>query len=113
MNRATLATGELFAPLLTQMCDELNGEFGTQLRVARIENRYFGGDVGVAGLMTGSDLLAARDRIGDDKLILPSAAFKSDEPVMLDGMTLDDLQRRLGIPLQAADLPSLIHSIEA
>jgi len=35
--------------------------------------------------------------------IIPSAAFKSDEPVMLDGMTHDDLERELKLPLRVVD----------
>ncbi len=48
-------------------------------------------------------MLAARDRIKGSFVIIPSAAFKSDEPVMLDGFPLHDLQKQLGLPLHALD----------
>jgi NifB/MoaA-like Fe-S oxidoreductase len=81
----------------------LNSRFGTRLKTVAVENDYFGPDIVVAGLMTGRDVLAARDQIEGDFVVLPSAAFKSDEPVMLDGMTLADLQKSLGLPVRVAD----------
>lgn len=32
--------------------------------------------------------------------MVPIAVFKSDEPVMLDGMRLEELQQSLGLPLR-------------
>jgi NifB/MoaA-like Fe-S oxidoreductase len=56
--------------------------------------------------MTGSDILAARDQIEGDFIIMPSTALKSDEAIMLDGMTLENLQQELGLPTKAFDLPT-------
>jgi putative radical SAM enzyme (TIGR03279 family) len=104
--RATVMTGTLFAPVLKSRLERLNARFGTSLRVVAVENRYFGGDVSVAGLLTGGDFLAARDRISGEFVIIPRAATKSDEPIMLDGMTLSDLEQRLGAPVHALDFAS-------
>jgi putative radical SAM enzyme (TIGR03279 family) len=101
--RATVLTGKLFAPVLAPMLDSLNERFGTRLKTVSVENDYFGPDIVVAGLMTGRDVLAARDQIEGDFVVLPSAAFKSDEPVMLDGTTLDDLQQNLALPVRPSD----------
>jgi putative radical SAM enzyme (TIGR03279 family) len=103
---ATIMTGTLFAPVLKRLLDPLNARFGTSLRVAAVENRYFGGDVSVAGLLTGGCFLAARDQIRGDSLIIPRPAVKSDEPVMLDGMTVSDLEQRLGTPVRPLDFTS-------
>src|SRR5206468_792971 len=81
----TIMTGSLFAPVLRRMIDKLNEEFGTRLHVLPVKNDYFGGDVSVAGLLTGSDLIAARNQIIGDCVIIPKVTLKSDEPVMLDG----------------------------
>jgi NifB/MoaA-like Fe-S oxidoreductase len=48
--------------------------------------------------VTGRDVLAVRDQIEGEFVILPSVMFKSDEPVMLDGTTRDELERELGLP---------------
>jgi putative radical SAM enzyme (TIGR03279 family) len=99
----TILTGKLFAPVLTDLIANLNERFGTRLRVAAIENDYFGPDIVVAGLMTGRDVLAARDQIEGGFVVIPSVAFKSDEPIMLDGTTHEELQRQLGLPVRALD----------
>ena len=99
----TILTGKLFAPVLADLIARLNERFGTRLRVAAVENDYFGTDIVVAGLMTGRDVLAARDKIEGSFVILPSVAFKSDEPIMLDGTTREELQNQLGLPLHALD----------
>ena len=96
-------TGTLFAPVLRKKVEELNARFGTRLHVIAVENEYFGGDVSVAGLLTGGDLLAARKDVVGDFAIVPRVALKSDEPVMLDGMRFEDLQDRFDIPLYAFD----------
>jgi putative radical SAM enzyme (TIGR03279 family) len=100
---ATVLTGKLFAPVLAPMLEGLNERFGTRLKTVAVENDYFGPDIVVAGLMTGRDVIAARDQIEGDFVVLPSSALKSDEPVMLDGTTLGELERRLSLPVRAAD----------
>ena len=102
----TLLTGSLFAPVLKPMIENLNARFGTQLKVEGVENNYFGGDVSVAGLLTGGDLVAARKRISGDFVIIPKSTLKSDEEIMLDGMTLEELTVRLGLPVYPLDLKS-------
>ena len=102
--RGTVLTGALFAPVLEELLGRLNARWGTRLKTVAVENRYFGSEIVVAGLMTGSCVLAARDGIEGDFVILPRAAHKSDEPVMLDGTRLEELERRLGLRLRALDL---------
>jgi len=102
----TVLTGALFAPILKSLLDPVNERFGTRLRVLPVENRYFGSEIVVAGLMTGMDILEIREQIKGDFVIIPSAALKSDEAIMLDGMTFEDLQRQLGLPLHALDFSS-------
>jgi putative radical SAM enzyme (TIGR03279 family) len=99
----TILTGKLFAPVLRNLIEQLNGRFGTRLRVVAVESDYFGPDIVVAGLLTGRDVLAARAQIEGDFVILPASAFKSDEPIMLDGTAHEELQRQLGLPVRALD----------
>jgi putative radical SAM enzyme (TIGR03279 family) len=103
----TIMTGTLFATPLTGMISRLNEKFGTRLHVLAVENEYFGGDVSVAGLLTGGDFLAARARVRGDFAIVPRVALKSDEPVMLDGMRFTDVKKEFDVPVYAHDLDSL------
>ena len=98
-----MLTGKLFAPVLAPMLERLNERFGSRLKTVAVENDYFGPDIVVAGLMTGRDVLAAREQIEGDFVVLPSAAFKSDEPVMLDGTTLGELREKLGLDVRPVD----------
>ena len=111
--RATVMTGKLFAPILRERLNRINARFGTRLHVVAVENTYFGPEIVVAGLITGQDVLAARDAIEGDFLIVPRAALRGDEDLMLDGTTLADLERRLGIAVRAHDSSSLARLIVA
>jgi len=103
----TIFTGTLFAPVLKEMIDELNERFQTKLIVEPLENGYFGGDVSVAGLLTGQDLLSARDRVAGNFVCIPKQMLKSDEAIMLDGMKLSEVSRELGQPVHAVNLQEL------
>lgn len=103
----TIFTGTLFAPALKKMIDRLNARFGTRLIVEPLENSYFGGDVSVAGLLTGQELLKARERVTGEFVLIPRQMLKSDEAIMLDGMKLADLSRAMGQPIHAVNLQEL------
>lgn len=104
--QGTILTGTLFAPVLRPKIDGLNIRFGTKLQVAGVDNNYFGGDVSVAGLLAGADLLAARDRIRGEFVIISKSMLKSDEEIMLDGMKLDDLSTHFKVPVHPVDINS-------
>jgi putative radical SAM enzyme (TIGR03279 family) len=106
-NPATIFTGTLFAPELQKMIEKWNSRFGTKLRVEPLENTYFGGDVSVAGLLTGRDLLAARDRVSGEFVLIPKQMLKSDEAIMLDGMKIDEVAQAIGVPVYAVTLEEL------
>jgi putative radical SAM enzyme (TIGR03279 family) len=111
--RGTLLTGTLFAPVIRPMIEGLNSSMGTELTVEAVENNYFGGDVSVAGLLTGSDLVSARDRLKGDFVIIPRTTLKSDEEIMLDGMTLQELAGKLDLPVHAFDFQSFAQFLSA
>src|SRR2546421_1519214 len=108
----SLMTGTLFAPVLHRMIERMNHQAGTRLEVVAVENQYFGGDVSVAGLLTGGDFLAARARVRGDFVIIPKVALKSDEPIMLDGMSFEELQGQFSIPIYALDFPAFASGIK-
>jgi putative radical SAM enzyme (TIGR03279 family) len=109
----TIMTGTIFAPVLRRQIERLNRRFKTRLQVVAVENEYFGGDVSVAGLLTGGDFIAARGQISGDFAIIPRVALKSDDPVMLDGIRFEDLKKEFEVPVYAHDLESLALALEA
>ncbi|MEO6393968.1 MAG: DUF512 domain-containing protein [Pyrinomonadaceae bacterium] len=108
----TIMTGELFAPVMSAEIKRLNTDHGTRLTVLPVENLYFGGDVQVAGLLCGGDMTAARAGIQGDFVIIPHNTLKSDEPIMLDGMKLDEVQTALGVPVHPFDFDGFARFIE-
>ena len=108
----TIMTGTLFAPVLEQLVSRMNEQFDTRLKVVAVPNEYFGGDVSVAGLLTGGDFLAARGEVSGDFVIIPKVALKSDDAIMLDGMRFEALREEFDIPLHACDFQDLVSTIE-
>lgn len=99
----TFITGEMFAPILSEHIAHFNEVFGTEFHVVAAPNRYFGGDVSVAGLLSGSDILAMRDFVKGDFVVIPGAAVKSDEPVLIDGMQFSELESGFDVPVYTFD----------
>ncbi|MEO6588848.1 MAG: DUF512 domain-containing protein [Pyrinomonadaceae bacterium] len=100
----TVLTGEMFAPILSENIEKLNSVRGSRLKVLAVPNTYFGGDVSVAGLLSGQDYLSIKDRIEGDFVIIPKHTIKSDEPLLIDGMQFEDLKRQFDIPVYDMDL---------
>jgi putative radical SAM enzyme (TIGR03279 family) len=110
--RGTILTGEMFAPILRAQIEKLNDLVGSQLKVLAVPNTYFGGDVAVAGLLTGQDYLAVKDKIEGDFAVIPQHTIKSDEPVLLDGMTFDELQAKFDLPIYPLDLKTFLEFVK-
>ena len=108
----TILTGEMFAPILREQIEKYNELSGSQLHVLAVPNTYFGGDVSVAGLLTGQDLLAVKDQVVGDFVTIPKITIKSDEPIFLDGMKFEDLQKQFPVPVIPVDNEILISMLE-
>jgi NifB/MoaA-like Fe-S oxidoreductase len=104
----TILTGEMFAPILSDQIGRYNELFKTRLEVLAVPNTYFGGDVSVAGLLTGKDYLAIADQVKGDFVIIPKHTIKSDEPILLDGMMFDELKSKFPVPIYDLDTNGLI-----
>ncbi len=111
--RGTILTGTLFAPVLEKMIARLNRQTGSELYVLPVPNEYFGGDVSVAGLLTGGDFAAMRHEVRGDFVVVPRVALKSDEPIMLDGMSFAELQKNFEVPVYAFDFSSLAAALRS
>ena len=100
LNRVSLVTGTSFVSELEAFSERLGLRTGTDLRVIPVENRFFGTSVSVAGLLTGADLLAALSQqpVGD-AIMLPDVLFKAGEDLLLDDISLESLEARLGVPV--------------
>ncbi|MFZ5974211.1 MAG: DUF512 domain-containing protein [Bacillota bacterium] len=94
--RLSIATGVLAAPIIKELAERVNADTA----VYGIENRFFGPQITVAGLVTGQDIigqLMGRD-LGEC-LIIPECMLRSGESVFLDDVTLEQVQDALHIPV--------------
>ncbi|MCI0488723.1 MAG: DUF512 domain-containing protein [Blastocatellia bacterium] len=107
----TIATGELFYPVLAGMIEKINRRLGTRLKTVRVKNHFFGEEVTVAGLLAGSDLLRARERFEGDFLIVPDQACLKEGHIFLDDLSLEDLEQKLGRTVIHGG-PSLLSMLE-
>jgi putative radical SAM enzyme (TIGR03279 family) len=100
--RATVVSGELYAPRLAAL---LAGAGVDSPRVVAIRNEFFGGTIGVAGLLTGRDIQRAVAALDDpgEVVLVPAVAVRDGDGVFLDDLTPHDLGRELGMPVRVVD----------
>jgi putative radical SAM enzyme (TIGR03279 family) len=111
----SLATGVLAAPVMEEILQKAAGYLPKfSYRVYSIENEFFGKDITVAGLLTGQDIVKqlSGKELGD-ALLLPDVLLRSGEEVLLDDMTVRDLEKALQISIRIvqSDGESLLKQI--
>ncbi|MCL2495314.1 MAG: DUF512 domain-containing protein [Oscillospiraceae bacterium] len=96
----TIATGVAAEALLRFLVDECEKIWhNMHVRVLPIENRFFGENITVAGLLTGRDVVEQlRGEALGERLLLPAAMFNRDG-LTLDGMTIAEIEGALGVPV--------------
>ncbi|HKV40619.1 MAG TPA: DUF512 domain-containing protein [Blastocatellia bacterium] len=97
--RGTIVTGQLFSRTLAGFVEQVNVRSGSRLKVVAAENRFFGEEVTVAGLIAGGDILAACQGVKGDFVIVPEQACLKSRNIFLDDKSLEDLERELGVPV--------------
>jgi putative radical SAM enzyme (TIGR03279 family) len=102
-----ILTGEYGAAVLAPLIDSLERD---DIRLLPVENRFFGGNIGVSGLLTGTDLV---DILGDqprgERYLLPDSCLS--EGRFLDGLTLAELP--LPVEVVPADGLSLRRALDS
>lgn len=93
-----LVTGTLAGPLIEQSASALMERY-PQVRVAvhPIRNDFFGGNVSVAGLVTGTDIIKqCRGKLQSGLLAVPEVMLRDEKDRFLDDVTLPQLAEALG-----------------
>ena len=99
--KVSIITGKLVYPYIKKMAEELMKEFPQkELQVIPIRNDFFGEMITVTGLLTGTDILAQCGELElGDRLLLPENVLRSGETVLLDDLTVEDLQKTLQVQI--------------
>ncbi len=95
----SIATGELAYPEIKRQAERVCSIFGNiTVNVYSIHNNFYGDNVTVAGLLTGNDIInQLKGKKLGEKLLLPCVLLKTGENVLLDNVTVEDIETALQI----------------
>lgn len=97
--KISVITGRLVYPYIRQMAEQIMEAFPEKvIQVIPIRNDFFGERITVTGLLTGTDIIAqCKDLDLGERLLLPENILRSGETVLLDDLTVEDLQKTLQV----------------
>ena len=104
LNKVTVVTGRSFINELSVFLERFSLRTGVKFATVAVNNTFFGNDITVAGLITGSDLL--KQLTGKDlgaALLVPDVMLKEGEQLFLDDLSISDLQHKLQVPVIVVD----------
>ena len=96
--RLEVVTGELAAPLIRHCAEALHKRYPqVTVRVNAIKNEFFGGNVSVAGLVTGTDIIRqCQGKMRGKTLGIPEVMLRDEKDLFLDNKTPEEVGRSLG-----------------
>lgn len=99
-----IVTGISAISILEAVLQRLNQIKGLTVRLLPVENRFFGGNVSVTGLLTGKDIM---DTLGHKyrgkRVIIPEIVFREGYDILLDDVNLDDIRQHSGAHIYTVD----------
>lgn len=98
----SIATGKLAYPFILGLCEDVKKKYpNLKAEVYEITNEFFGGRITVTGLLTGADIIKQlKGKELGDRLLLASNMFRAGEEVLLDDLTVDDIEKELGVSVR-------------
>ncbi|MGF1506715.1 MAG: DUF512 domain-containing protein [Anaerolineae bacterium] len=105
VEKMTLVTGAMFAPVLRDHAAELSQRAGVTAEVVAVENTALGESITCAGLLMAGDIVTQlQGRDLGDVVVLPRVTFDHPDGVSLDDRSPLQIARALGVPVALADL---------
>ncbi len=107
--RYMLITGKAAESFMKETAEKIHKKFpGIIIDVVGAENKFFGDTVTVAGLLTGTDFLAAAKENEEilnkaDAVIIPAVSLRSERDLFLDGNSPKWLSEQIGKPVITAE----------
>lgn len=98
----SMATGLAAAPFLQVLVDEAAKKWhNLRCKIHPVRNDFFGENITVAGLVTGTDLMAQlRGKELGTALLIPDVMLKFHEDVFLDDVTVEEVEGTLGVSVR-------------
>lgn len=103
----SLITAKAAEPLLKKLVEELHKVPSLKTHLHVIPHYFWGGNVTVTGLLTGSDLLrklSGKKNLGE-VLFLPRSMLKEGSRLFLDNLSIESVSRKLQIRIIPVDGP--------
>lgn len=119
VRRIAVATGVAAYDIMSKVSVRFESKFpSSEIKVYCIKNKFFGEDVTVSGLITGTDLIDSLKTQGFDGpyLFIPSVMLKSkSEPIFLDDVSVSQVDEALNtrVVVTSCDAYSLFDSFFA
>ena len=94
-----VVTGEAAEPLIRMLAGALQAAHrNVRITVHCVKNDFFGGNITVAGLLTGTDLIAQlKGRLKSHTLGVPETMLRDENDKFLDDVTIKQLEKALGV----------------
>ncbi len=97
----SIAAGQIACKIIQPVIDDLNRIKNLKVDLIPIKSNFWGKNVTVSGLVTGSDLIdnlmPVRDKINN--LLIPSVMLRKYTDRFLDDISVSDLQSKLGVKI--------------
>ncbi len=102
----TVITGKLAEELIINIVDKARSKWhNLKCKVIAIENEFFGKNITVSGLITGTDIInqTSNKHLGD-LVLLPSSMLSALNDVFLDDVSVEQLEKKLNIKTEFINL---------
>ncbi len=98
-------TGTSFFPYLTKFIERMTENANININIVQVKNEFFGESVTVTGLLTGRDIIKSLHDNTDsyDILIVPDVVLKEGDNVLLDNVSLRDIEGATGLKTVVTD----------
>ncbi len=104
LNSVTIVTGLSFYEELKEFCHRLSLRCGTTILLVPIRNDFFGPQITVTGLLTGSDIInQLKGKDLGQALLVPDVLLRDADLMLLDDLTLENVSQALQIPVVDID----------
>lgn len=101
-HKVSVVTGVLAYGIMEKLVEKIHQQFPqVEVHLYCIENHFYGPEITVTGLLTGQDIInQLKDKPLGDYLMLPNVLLRSGEEVLLDDITVNDIQNALQTPIR-------------
>lgn len=93
----SILTGVLAYDFMCSISKAIADKFKVRINVYKIENEFFGSEITVSGLITGTDIInQLREKSLGEIVLIPKNALRFEDTVFLDDVLISDLEVKLG-----------------